>query len=138
MSGLSQDDLRHAIATARDHGFKVVKLRFGDEKFRAVLGERSTDDDWADASDIDIVEDAEAGETGNHDIKAPVVGYFRTRAKPLEAGERVEPGDVLCEIVALGIANDVVSKVSGEIVNVQVHEGEPVEYGQVLATVKSL
>ena len=47
-----------------------------------------------------------------------------------------ETGDIVAVISQLGIANDVESRVSGEIVEVLIEENQPVMFGQVLARIK--
>ena len=69
-------------------------------------------------------------------IKANQVGYYRPAGKPLEVGLTVSKGDVVAVISALGLANDLESPVEGEVVEVLVADGEPVQFGQVLAQVK--
>jgi biotin carboxyl carrier protein len=69
-------------------------------------------------------------------VTAPAVGYFRESATPLEAGAVVEAGQVVAEVVGLGLANDVTTPVDGEVVEVLVAAGDAVEFGQVLARVK--
>lgn len=136
MSGLNQDVLRHALSAARRHGFRTVKLRLGDEKFRAVLSENEAEIEESGFSiEDDLVAEPSALAT-EFEVTAPVVGYFRQGKQPLEPGRTVAVGEALCEIVALGIANDVVSKGAGEVVEVKVEPGDAVEFGQVLATVK--
>ena len=71
------------------------------------------------------------------EIVAPVVGFVKEGKGPLETGRSVAAGDIVCEIVALGIPNDVVSDQDGEIVEVLVDAGDPVEFGQVLARLKT-
>lgn len=136
MSGLDQDVLRHALSAARRHGFRVVKLRSGDEKFRAVLSDVESELE----EDAYAIEDDEVSEpsvqANEFEVTAPVVGYFRQGKQPLEPGRTVAAGEAVCEIVALGIANDVVSKGAGEVIEVKVEPGDAVEFGQVLATVK--
>jgi biotin carboxyl carrier protein len=70
------------------------------------------------------------------EIKSPVVGYFRERSHPLEPGLEVEAGQVVAEVVAVGLSNDVVSPVQGVVDSVEVRPGDPLEYGQVIATVR--
>ena len=54
-------------------------------------------------------------------------------AKPfVEIGTEVAVGDTLCIIEAMKMMNQIESEVSGTVVNVQVENGEPVEFGQVL------
>jgi acetyl-CoA carboxylase biotin carboxyl carrier protein len=58
-------------------------------------------------------------------------------APPLvEAGRRVKKEDVVCIIEAMKVMNEVTADVEGEIVEVLVKDGQPVEFGQPLFRVK--
>ena len=66
------------------------------------------------------------------EIKSDLVGIFRfSRPLPV-AGEMVESDRELAFVEALGIRNPVRSLGPGRLVSVRCHEGQPVEYGQVL------
>ena len=70
-------------------------------------------------------------------IKAPLVGTFYESPKPGEPpfvniGDIVEVGQSLCIIEAMKIFNAIESDYCGEIVEVMVQDGEPVEFGQPL------
>ncbi|HXX19109.1 MAG TPA: acetyl-CoA carboxylase biotin carboxyl carrier protein [Candidatus Acidoferrum sp.] len=72
-----------------------------------------------------------------HLIKSPIVGTFYAAPSPgadpfVARGVRVEPGQVLCIIEAMKLMNEIESDVSGEIVEILVENGNPVEYGQPL------
>ncbi len=65
-------------------------------------------------------------------IKSDLVGIFRfSRPLPV-AGEMLESDRELAYVEALGIRNPVRSLGGGRLVSVCCHEGQPVEYGQVL------
>ena len=71
------------------------------------------------------------------EVHAPMVGTFYSSpapgAKPfVEIGTEVAVGDTLCIIEAMKMMNHIESEVSGTVANVQVEDGEPVEFGQVL------
>lgn len=73
---------------------------------------------------------------------APIVGTFYTAPKPdaepfVKVGSRVSPGTVICVIEAMKIFNQIESDVSGEIVEVLVENGQPVEYGAPLFKIKT-
>lgn len=68
-------------------------------------------------------------------ITAPRVGIFRQSDVPLAAGDRVEPGALVGSIESMKILNPVLVEVSGEIVDMQVEDGHPVEYGEPLCVV---
>ncbi|HET9393129.1 MAG TPA: hypothetical protein VFO29_06405 [Candidatus Rubrimentiphilum sp.] len=66
------------------------------------------------------------------EIKSDLVGIFRfSRPLPVE-GEMLESDRELAFVEALGIRNPVRSLGPGRLVSVCCHEGQPVEYGQVL------
>lgn len=130
MPDLDIDLVRHALGVARKHGFGEVELRVDEGAFFAKLlpGVAAP----ADESDLAL------SEPQLIPIKADLVGYYREVKKPLAVGASIKAGDVVAVVAALGIANDVESKVSGEVVEVLVEPGQPVEYGQVLARVRQI
>ncbi|MGC8783725.1 MAG: acetyl-CoA carboxylase biotin carboxyl carrier protein [Armatimonadota bacterium] len=65
-------------------------------------------------------------------IRSPLVGFFQPRPKPLQVGDTVKQGEVMCLIRAMGLMNEVQSPVNGRVVEVLVEEGIAVEYGQPL------
>ena len=70
-------------------------------------------------------------------ITAPLVGTFYESPKPgeppfINIGDIVEVGQSLCIIEAMKIFNAIESDYSGEIVEILVQDGEPVEFGQPL------
>ena len=70
-------------------------------------------------------------------IKSPMVGTFYRSPSPgakpfVEVGQAVKPGDTLCIIEAMKLLNEIEAEVAGEIKDVLVENGEPVEYGQPL------
>ena len=75
------------------------------------------------------------------EITAPMVGTYYSApapgAKPfVEIGSEIAVGDTLCIIEAMKMMNQIESEVAGRIVNIQIENGEPVEFGQVLFIVE--
>ncbi|MDZ4774095.1 MAG: acetyl-CoA carboxylase biotin carboxyl carrier protein [Planctomycetota bacterium] len=75
-------------------------------------------------------------------IPSPMVGTFYRSASPesevfVAVGKRVTTDSVLCIIEAMKVMNEIKSEVSGEILEILVENGEPVEYGQPLFLVKT-
>ncbi len=71
------------------------------------------------------------------EIKAPMVGTFYRSPSPeappfVDIGSVVEPGSVVCIIEAMKLMNEIKSDVKGKVVDIQVENGNPVEFGQVL------
>ncbi len=76
-----------------------------------------------------------------HKINSPIVGTFYRAPSPtadpfVKVGSQVKPGSVLCIIEAMKLMNEIESDVAGEIVEIYVENGQPVEYGQSLFGVK--
>jgi acetyl-CoA carboxylase biotin carboxyl carrier protein len=70
-------------------------------------------------------------------IEAPMVGTFYSSSSPdaepfVKVGDEVNAGDTLCIIEAMKMMNQIEAEVSGRIAAIQVQNGEPVEFGQVL------
>jgi acetyl-CoA carboxylase biotin carboxyl carrier protein len=75
------------------------------------------------------------------EITAPMVGTFYRAATPedppfVELGSRIAIGQPVCILEAMKLMNELEAEVSGEVVEILVENGTPVEYGQVLVRVK--
>ncbi len=75
------------------------------------------------------------------EIKSPIVGTFYATPSPdsepyVEAGSKVTPQTVVCIIEAMKVMNEIKAEAEGTIVAVLVKNGQAVEYGQVLFTVR--
>ena len=73
-------------------------------------------------------------------IKAPLVGTFYQSSKPgdkpfVEIGSKMNIGDPLCIIEAMKIFNTIESEYEGEIKEIFIQDGEPIEYGQALFSI---
>jgi acetyl-CoA carboxylase biotin carboxyl carrier protein len=76
-----------------------------------------------------------------HTIKSPIVGTFYRSPSPtaesfVKIGDNVEPDTVVCIIEAMKLMNEIQAEVSGEVVKVLVENGQPVEYGQPLFSIR--
>ncbi len=83
-----------------------------------------------------------APRTDLHVIKSPIVGTFYGSPSPgaepfVTAGSRVEAGQVLCIIEAMKLMNEIESDVAGELVQIYVENGKPVEYGEPLFGIRA-
>lgn len=71
------------------------------------------------------------------EITSPMVGTFYRAPAPgeppfVEVGDRISLGQVVCLIEAMKLMNEIEAEVAGEIVEIAVENGEPLEYGQTL------
>jgi acetyl-CoA carboxylase biotin carboxyl carrier protein len=77
-----------------------------------------------------------------HLIKSPIVGTYYAAPSPeaepfVTVGARVESGQVLCIIEAMKLMNEIESDVAGEVVQILVENGHPVEYGEPLFGIRT-
>jgi acetyl-CoA carboxylase biotin carboxyl carrier protein len=75
-------------------------------------------------------------------VKSPIVGTFYRSAEPgtasfVEIGSTVKKGQPLCIIEAMKLMNEIDSEHDGEIVNVYVENGQPVQYGERLFAIRT-
>ncbi|HEY7513657.1 MAG TPA: acetyl-CoA carboxylase biotin carboxyl carrier protein [Vicinamibacteria bacterium] len=81
-------------------------------------------------------------ETGETLVKSPIVGTFYRAADPnspafVSVGDRVKVGQVLCIVEAMKLMNEIEAEVAGEVVRVHPENGQPVQYGDPLFTVRT-
>ena len=74
-------------------------------------------------------------------MKSPLVGTFYAApsedAKPfVKVGDKVKKGQILAIVEAMKLMNDIESDFDGEITEIYVEIGQPVEYGQPLFSIK--
>ena len=85
---------------------------------------------------------AEAGPPpGTITFDSPMVGTFYRAPAPdadpyVERGTRVDDETVLCIIEAMKVMNEIKAEMRGDIVEILVENGEPVEFGQPLFLIK--
>ena len=86
-----------------------------------------------------VTDNASDGETV--EIKAPLVGTFYQAPGPddqpyVKVGQQVKKGDVVGIIEAMKLMNEVVAPQDGVILSIDSTDGNMVQYGQVLFTMK--
>jgi acetyl-CoA carboxylase biotin carboxyl carrier protein len=79
---------------------------------------------------------------GAHQVLSPMLGTFYRSPSPdsepyIDVGSRIAKEDMICIIEAMKVMNEIRSEVVGEVLEVLVENGEPVEYGQPLFLVKT-
>lgn len=70
-------------------------------------------------------------------IKSPLVGIFYSKPSVegmpfVNVGSKVSQGDPLCVLEAMKVMNEIKSSMAGEIVEIYVKDGDPVDYDQPL------
>jgi acetyl-CoA carboxylase biotin carboxyl carrier protein len=80
-------------------------------------------------------------DAGLHIVKSPIVGTYYGSPSPGAApfvapGDRVEKGQVICIVEAMKLMNEIESDAAGEIVKCLVSNGQPIEFGQPLFSIR--
>lgn len=155
---LDRDAVRRVIGLLRESG--AAELEIGEDDWSVRVRHRDAetvlveappaatepepqDPALATAAAQDPLGQAESEEAPQSFIVARMVGLFHRGAGPAEGGEplvevgdSVAEGQVVATIEALRKLTEVTSPVAGEITEVLVEDGEPVQYGQELFAVK--
>lgn len=84
---------------------------------------------------------APAEEANLQIVKSPIVGTFYESPSPgtaafVKEGDRISVGQVLCIVEAMKLMNEIESDYAGIIVQRLVTNGQPIEYGQQLYSVR--
>jgi acetyl-CoA carboxylase biotin carboxyl carrier protein len=74
-------------------------------------------------------------------VKSPIVGTFYRAPDPnsppfVSVGDRVNVGQVLCIVEAMKLMNEIEAEVAGEVLKVHPENGQPVQYGDALFTIR--
>jgi acetyl-CoA carboxylase biotin carboxyl carrier protein len=74
-------------------------------------------------------------------VKSPIVGTFYRSPDPnspafVSVGDKVRVGQVLCIIEAMKLMNEIEAEVAGEVVKIHRDNGQPVQYGDPLFTIR--
>jgi acetyl-CoA carboxylase biotin carboxyl carrier protein len=78
---------------------------------------------------------------GLHIVKSPMVGTFFGSPSPgagsfVNPGDRVSKGQVVGIVEAMKLMNEIESDAAGEVVKCLVSDGQPIEYGQPLFSLR--
>ncbi|MDR3737060.1 MAG: acetyl-CoA carboxylase biotin carboxyl carrier protein [Acidobacteriaceae bacterium] len=84
---------------------------------------------------------AAPADEGLHIVKSPIVGTFYGSPSPgssafVAPGDHVEKGQVICIVEAMKLMNEIEADATGEIVKCLVANGQPIEYGQPLFSIR--
>ncbi len=71
------------------------------------------------------------------EVKSPMVGTFYRAPAPDEpsfaaVGDRIAVGQTVCIIEAMKLMNELEAEISGQVMEILVENGQPVEFGQIL------
>jgi len=159
------EDLRQLIEFLKQHGVAEFDVDRGDLKIRlkfnppesgpaslhelagllrsaapASAGHASTPAHHA-APTAPAAENPASAEEELHLVKSPIVGTFYGSPSPGSAafvspGDHVEKGQVICIVEAMKLMNEIESDATGEIVKCLVTNGQAIEFGQPLFSIR--
>ena len=94
------------------------------------------------APDIQVAAMGEKTDVELAVVKSPIVGTYYRSSEPgappfVDIGATVKKGQVLCMIEAMKLMNEIESEYDGEIVNIYVENGQPVQYGERLFAMRT-
>ncbi|MGO9336625.1 MAG: acetyl-CoA carboxylase biotin carboxyl carrier protein [Terracidiphilus sp.] len=80
-------------------------------------------------------------DAGLHVVKSPIVGTYYGSPSPgapafVSPGDHVDKGQVICIVEAMKLMNEIESDAAGEIVKCFVSNGQPIEFGQPLFSIR--
>lgn len=152
---MNQKELKELIEFLKEQDIAEFELERGDVKVRIKRGmpvaiapaaltiSAPTVPTAATASPAppSVAPPSKSPDEGLHQVKSPIVGTFYESPSPgsppfVKAGDTVEAGQVLCIIEAMKLMNEIEADVSGEVVKRLVNNGQPVEYGQPLFSIR--
>ena len=108
---------------------------------QTIANKKSFNDNVSIINEPEPPQVAPPGRSDLTEIISPMVGTFYRAAAPgeepfVEIGNNVKVGQTICILEAMKLMNEIESEFNGEIVEILVENGTPVEFGQVLMRVK--
>jgi acetyl-CoA carboxylase biotin carboxyl carrier protein len=137
-----------------DRGDLKIRLKFGGEASASGLSDlaRLMASSASAANGGTVPQAAPAGQpaaaepaadpgAGLHIVKSPIVGTFYGSPSPgaapfVSPGDRVEKGQVICIVEAMKLMNEIESDETGEVVKCFISNGQPIEFGQPLFSIR--
>jgi len=159
------EDLRQLIEFLKSHGVSEFDVDRGDLKIRLKFNPQegaaaglsdlarllqTAPQSVAQAAAVSLAGSVSSGaaakpavnaDAGLHMVKSPIVGTFYGSPSPGAApfvapGDHVEKGQVIGIIEAMKLMNEIESDVAGEVVKCLVANGQAIEFGQPLFSVR--
>ena len=123
----------------------IEKFEYECDEYRLSLKKGSSTVAVKKAQAEPVVEEeaTDADEKELIEITAPMVGTFYSATEPgaepfVKVGSKIDADSVICILEAMKLFTEVEADVSGEIVEILAKDGDLVEYGQPLFSVKAI
>jgi acetyl-CoA carboxylase biotin carboxyl carrier protein len=130
---MDQDSIRALVALMEECGLAELELGEGRERVRLVRAVPGA----ATAASTPAASASAASGSAGRAVRAPMAGTFYAAPEPgaepfVETGSTVAAGTVLCIIESMKMMNEIRADGGGEVVEVCVANGQPVNAGDVL------
>ena len=158
-------DLKQLIGFLKEHQVAEFDLDRGDLKIRLKFNQAATSGQLGDLARMLATAPAASGvapiaaapvaaapvappsaaaadpNAGLHIVKSPIVGTYYGSPSPgaaafVAVGDHVDKGQVICIVEAMKLMNEIESDASGEVVKCFVSNGQPIEFGQPLFSIR--
>ena len=108
---------------------------------QTIANQKTINENISVVNEPEVPQVAPPGRSDLTEITSPMVGTVYRAAAPgeepfVEVGNNVKVGQTICILEAMKLMNEIESEFNGEIVEILVDNGTPVEFGQVLMRVK--
>ena len=156
---MTADEIRELIQLAVDTGIAELEVQRGENRVRIRRGEPSGQEillpsskaasaappapapPAAAAFETPAAQNEKPPDPNLVLVKSPIVGTFYEGPSPdsppfVMAGERVDPGKVLCIIESMKLMNEIEAEIAGIVESKLVQNGQPVEYGEALFAIR--
>jgi acetyl-CoA carboxylase biotin carboxyl carrier protein len=159
--GVDLGQLERLLSFMSEHGLEEIEYAHGDLRIRLkkAITPQSAPPNWAlppgpapvSVGTLAPAQSAEAPPSGvaapvqpiaepaeeQHLIKSPIVGTYYAGPNPeagpfVRVGDMVEAGQTVCIIEAMKLMNEIEADISGQVAQILVENGQPVEYGEPL------
>ena len=146
--GLDLAELKRLVALMRANDLYEVEMEEEGRRVRVVRGGAPAVSLAAPAAPVAAGQAALAAapaaapkESRGIEIPSPMVGTFYRSPSPdaspyVEVGDRIGKDTPVCIVEAMKVMNEIKAEVEGEILEILVQNGEPVEFGQPLFLVR--
>ena len=150
--GLNLEELKELIRVLRESNVTEFEFRNADYRLRIRQGAvvdngaspQNGDEPVALPPPVDVAPPLPSPPKETyHEVRSPIVGTFYRSSSPasgafVEVGDQVRKNQVLCIVEAMKIMNEIESDVEGEIRAIHVSNGQPVEFGELLFSIKPI